>query len=79
MKLIVLSPEKQLLSCEVTAVEMPGTLGRFMVLKGHAPLISSLTAGVVRYDRAEGSEREELAIKGGFAEVRNDEITLCVD
>ena len=79
MTLIVLSPEKQLLSCEVTAVELPGTKGRFMVLKGHAALLSSLVAGSVRYDREGSDSREELEIKGGFVEVMNDVITLCVD
>ena len=51
MILKVISPEKQYLCCEVTAVELPGTKGRFMVLRGHAPLISSLTEGFVRYER----------------------------
>ena len=79
MILKVISPEKQYLCCEVTAVELPGTKGRFMVLSGHAPLISSLTEGFVRYDRVGGTEREELGIKGGFVEVLDDNITLCVD
>lgn len=79
MKLTVLSPEKSIVSCEVTAVEIPGAKGRFMVLKGHAPLLSSIVAGNVRYDCVEDSQRVELAVKGGFVEVKNDEITICVD
>ena len=47
MKLVVLSPEKELLNCEVTAVELPGKKGRFMVWPGHAPLLSSLQKGVM--------------------------------
>ena len=77
MKLKVLSPEKELLDCEVTAVELPGAKGRFMVWPGHAPLLTSLTAGVVRYDPEGSAARETLPISGGFAEVMNDQITVC--
>lgn len=78
MKLTVLSPEKELLRCEVTAVELPGAKGRFMVWPGHAPLLTSLTAGTVLYDPSDSAAREKLPISGGFAEVINDEITVCV-
>ena len=77
MKLKVLSPGKELLNCEVTAVELPGAKGRFMVWPGHAPMLSSLTHGVVRYDPEGSAARETLPIPGGFVEVINDEITVC--
>lgn len=77
MKLIVLSPEKELLNCEVTAVELPGAKGRFMVLQDHAPLMTLLCKGVIKYDEAGGDIREELPVEGGFAEVRNNVITVC--
>lgn len=80
MKLTILSPEKQILSQEVAVVELPGAQGRFTVLQGHARLITSLVSGVVRFGvAAEGEDRQEIEIKGGFAEVKNDEITVCVD
>lgn len=80
MKLIILSPEKQILSEEVAIVELPGAKGRFTVLPGHARLITSLVAGVVRYAvHASDSERLTVEVRGGFAEVKNDEITVCVD
>ena len=78
MKLTVLSPEKELLRCEVTAVELPGSKGRFMVWPGHAPLLSSLDPGVVRYDAEDSHKRHELPIGGGFVEVMNNTITVCV-
>jgi F-type H+-transporting ATPase subunit epsilon len=77
MKLVVLSPEKELLNCEVTAVELPGKKGRFMVWPGHAPLLSSLQKGLVRYDPEDSAARETLPIEGGFVEIINDEITVC--
>jgi F-type H+-transporting ATPase subunit epsilon len=77
MKLIVLSPEKELLNCDVTAVELPGAAGRFMVWPGHAPLLSSLTEGIVRYDPEDSNAREKLPIRGGFVEIMDDTITVC--
>lgn len=77
MRLIILSPEKELLNCEVTAVELPGAKGRFMVWKDHAPLMTLLREGVVRYDAVDENARLEIPVEGGFAEVRNNVITVC--
>ena len=82
MRLLVLSPEQTLLDVEVSAVDIPGASGRFTVLRGHDNLISSLTEGVIRFLPMEATtddEREELNIDGGFVEVRNNVITVCVD
>lgn len=54
ISLVILTPEKMLLEKQVSSVSLPGTKGRFMVLKDHAPLISSLEEGEVRYDSSEG-------------------------
>ena len=79
MVLIVLSPEKELLRLEdALAVELPGTKGRFTVLRGHAPLISSLEPGLIRY-RSSSDFPGELPINGGFARIENDIITVCAD
>ena len=42
--LVIVSPERTLYEGEVRAVILPGELGKFEVLKDHAPLISSLAA-----------------------------------
>lgn len=77
MILKVISPEKELLNVEVQAVELPGAAGRFVVLRGHAPLISSLEEGTLRYDLQSG-RRETLPIVGGFVKVKDDLVTVCV-
>ena len=51
--------------------------GEFQVLPNHAPLISSLEPGRVVYDCTDG--RKELNISGGFAEVQNNNVSLCVE
>ena len=81
MRLLVLSPEQTLLDEEVSVVELPGAMGRFTVLRGHDNLISTLYDGVIRYLPVSSmdDEKELLEIDGGFVEVRNDVITVCVD
>ena len=75
--LVVLTPESAFLEKRVSKVSLPGTKGRFMVLKSHAPLISSLDEGYIVYE-SEGAE-EKLFVLGGFVEILNDRITACVE
>ena len=72
----ILSPEREVLSAEVDLVELPGSQGRFEVLKGHAPLISSLDNGVIRY--VAGEESQEIPCPGGFVEVKDNVVTVCI-
>ena len=50
LTLKIISPEREVLSEKVDLVELPGSQGRFEVLRDHAPLVSSLDEGVIRYD-----------------------------
>ena len=79
MRLIILSPEKTVLDSEVSAVELPGAKGRFVVLKNHAPLLSSLEKGFIGYDIEGEDKRITIDIKGGFAAIKNNTITVCVE
>ncbi|MGN0201344.1 MAG: F0F1 ATP synthase subunit epsilon [Candidatus Cryptobacteroides sp.] len=78
ISLEVISPEQTLLSCNVISVELPGTLGPFVVLRDHAPVVSSLESGLIRYTTGDGS-REELRIRSGFVSVSNNSVTACVE
>ena len=77
MKLEIISPEKTLFSGEVELVTLPGTAGKFTILNNHAPIISSLAAGMMVY-RANGLDNE-LEIEGGVVELRNNSVTVCID
>ena len=48
-----------------------------MVLQNHAPLVSTLDAGEVRYN--EDGEVKELLVKGGFVRVCNNRIEISVE
>ena len=51
MFLEILSAEEKIFSGEVETVILPGTDGEFQILNNHAPIISSLTTGTIRYVR----------------------------
>lgn len=77
ISLVILTPEKMLLEKQVSSVSLPGTKGRFMVLKDHAPLISSLEEGEVRYDSSEGGD--SLYVRSGFVEIIRNKVTVCAE
>lgn len=78
LKLKIVSPERVEFDGEVTSVFVPGTLGNFEILVDHAPIISSLERGVVKYTLANGAENE-IIILGGFVEVQKNVVSLCVE
>jgi F-type H+-transporting ATPase subunit epsilon len=54
MQITVLSPDRPLFQGTITSVKVPGTNGQFQVLNNHAPIISSLEAGVVTLVTSQG-------------------------
>lgn len=77
LQLVIASPEHTLFEGKVESVALPGTLGEFVVLPEHAPIISSLQKGVIRY-KYDGNE-ERLEIQHGFVEVRDNNVSVCAE
>lgn len=77
LHLNIVSPEKSLFDGEVKIVTLPGTLGSFSILPNHAPIVSSLQAGTVSYTTLDGQEHT-LKIQGGFIELSEGTVTVCV-
>ena len=77
IKLHIISPEGTVLETEAELVTLPGTAGSFTVLKDHAPIVSALDKGNVRYI-AKGKE-QFVAIKEGFVEVKDNVVTVCAE
>lgn len=75
----LVSPEKKLLSESVYMAVMPGDMGDFGVLAGHASLVSSLKPGVVRVYKQQGAKPEKIFIAGGFADVTGQNCTLLAE
>ncbi|MBO5942598.1 MAG: hypothetical protein J6Q63_04830 [Bacteroidales bacterium] len=75
--LIIYSPERTILEKMVCKVSLPGSKGRFMVLKDHAPLISSLEEGRIMF-MSNGVE-ENVDIVSGFVEIAFNKVTVCAE
>jgi len=77
LTLEIATPMRLVVSEQVDEVVAPGIEGYFGVLPGHAPFLTTLGIGVVTYRN--GREEHQLAIAGGFAEVRNDKVIILAD
>ncbi|MGM9746714.1 MAG: ATP synthase F1 subunit epsilon [Paludibacteraceae bacterium] len=77
MKLEIISPTGAIFAGEVTSVSLPGTFSAFEVLHNHAPIISSLKRGNIVYKT--DTDEKVLAVDGGFVEVNNNCITVCIE
>ena len=76
MHLEIITPDKKIYSGEITSVSVPGTLGRFQILKNHAPIISTMMAGKVKVEDNEGVK--EFEVKGGVVEnLKNNVVILA--
>ena len=77
MTLEILTPEKKLYSGESSSVILPGVDGSFQLLDKHAPLISALGKGEIKYKTP--TETKTLAISGGFAECVKNKVIVLVE
>ena len=73
----ILSPEGTLVKADVSLVSLPGTLSPFTVLPGHAAMVTSLSEGDIRY--VENGVEKHIQIKDGFAEVKDNQVKVCVE
>ena len=73
----LVSPERLLMAVDAEMVTLPGGDGDFGVLPGHAPLISTLRPGVIEVQT--GGRSEDIFVRGGFAEVANDRLTVLAE
>jgi F-type H+-transporting ATPase subunit epsilon len=92
MILEIVTPEATLLNTEVESVMVPGINGEFQMLNNHAPVVSLLVKGTVRFkgssvsieDKFQDnftSEKDEftLPIKSGTIEMKENKIIILAD
>ena len=71
----LVSPERLLISEDVESVVVPGSEGDFQVLANHAPVLSTLRAGLLDVVLPDGKERR-IFVRGGFAEAGPESLTV---
>ena len=75
----LVTPERLIRSDEVYMVVVPGTEGEEGVLEGHAPYMTTMKDGMLKIYKTEGSTPEEIAVRGGFAEVAATGLTVLAE
>jgi F-type H+-transporting ATPase subunit epsilon len=73
MKLEIITPDKKVFDGEVEVVTLPGVTGSFQILKGHAPLVSTLAKGQLIADK------NTFTIDGGVVEVLKNKVLVLAE
>ncbi|TCK87899.1 F-type H+-transporting ATPase subunit epsilon [Natranaerovirga hydrolytica] len=76
-KLQIITPERVFCEEEINRVTFTTTEGDIGVLKGHIPLTTTVKSGVVKIKTGEDEKR--AALHGGFAEIKENEVTILAD
>ncbi|MCQ2156971.1 MAG: hypothetical protein MJY53_01085 [Bacteroidales bacterium] len=77
----ILSPE-QSRHLDVEAIFLPGVQGEFEVLINHAPIISLLAAGKIKWRYSDGEKagsEDSLEIKGGVVRLKDNRMQICIE
>ena len=77
MFLEIVTPAKKVFEGEVSVVTFPGIDGLFQVLNNHAPLVSTLKEGELKY--RDNKEESTVEITGGVVEVLNNKVIVLAD
>ncbi|RVV96962.1 F0F1 ATP synthase subunit epsilon [Mesobaculum littorinae] len=78
MQFDLVSPERRLVSRQVTEVRIPGADGDLTAGPGHVPVITTLRPGILRIDGPDGGV-DEYAVTGGFAEINGESVSVLAE
>merc|ERR1712060_67006 len=77
VQLKVLSPEGLGVTETVSEVVLPSASGQLGVLANHAPMMTALDIGVLRYKQQ--GQWKPLVVLGGFASVDSNQLSILVN
>lgn len=78
LHLTILSPEREVFQGDILRGIFPSVRGDFEVLPQHAALMAMLNAGDIVFYLPTGEEIKH-PITGGYLEVLNNRITVCIE
>ncbi|NQW29112.1 MAG: ATP synthase F1 subunit epsilon [Ignavibacteria bacterium] len=78
LSISIVTPQTTAFEGTALAVSVPGSYGPFQILNSHAPIISSLDAGVVKIED-ENNVVTYFATKEGFVEVLKNNVNIVVE
>ena len=80
LRLTLVTPVKKLTTeLPVEEVLVPGDRGELDILAGHAPLVTTLKTGVLKYREAGSTEYKVAAISWGYCEVFADHVSVLAE
>lgn len=78
-KLSLVTPEKRLVvDQELEEITLPAFSGELNILPGHAPLMTTLEAGILSY-RLKSGQSDRLAISWGYCQVSAEGVSVLVE
>lgn len=78
--LTLVTPRKKLLTdVDIEEVIVPAARGQLNILPGHAPLVSTLTAGILRVREAGETTMKSAAISWGYLEVNPTGVVVLAE
>jgi len=78
LNLEIVTPSKSAFSGEIKSITVPGSKGRFQVLKNHAPIISTFDVGMIKVELPDGKPNH-YSTAGGTIEVLDNKVLLLAD
>ena len=80
MKLSLATPDKKIVDgVEIAELIVPGYRGQLDILPGHAPLITTLRAGSLRYRLKGSSTFETVVVSWGYCEVHPEGVVVLAE
>lgn len=77
--LTLVTPEKRLvIDQEIDEVTVPAFKGELNILPGHAPLITTLETGVLKY-KLKGQNEQKVAISWGYCQVSPQGVNILAE
>lgn len=77
LKIRVIAPDKIVWDADAEEIILPSSTGQLGILQGHIPLLTALDIGVMRVKI--NKEWQPIILLGGFAEVKNNNVTILVN
>ena len=77
----VVTPDEKIFEGEVDSATFPGSDGSFQILNNHAPLVSTLGTGDMKFLKTVDKKEEEthIQVEGGVVEVLNNKVTVLAE
>ena len=76
----LVTPEKRIVTdAAIDEVIVPGHVGQLDILPGHAPLITTLSTGVLKYRLKDAAQFESVVVSWGYCEVHAQGVTILAE